>query len=112
LALLFRKIHLEKVLKGEKTQTRRVSKPKVKPGSTYRLRKGYNPISELIEIEEVFQQKLGEITPEDVLKEGFNSFEEFIQEWESIYEEFEPDKKIWVIKFRLTGKQDLANNKY
>lgn len=106
MALLFRKKHLEKILDGEKTQTRRISKPRVKPGSTYKLRRGYNPIPEFIEIEEVFQQKLGEITPEDVLKEGFNSFQEFIQEWESIYDEWKPEKKIWVIEFRLTEKQD------
>lgn len=106
MALLFRKKHLEKILEGEKTQTRRNSKPRVKPGRTYKLRRGYNPIPEFIEIEEIFQQKLCEITPEDVLKEGFSSLEEFIEEWKSIYDEWEPGKKIWVIEFRLTKKQD------
>ncbi|MBD3205880.1 ASCH domain-containing protein [Candidatus Bathyarchaeota archaeon] len=108
MALLFRKKHLEKILEGEKTQTRRIRKPRVKTGSMYRLRRGYYPIPELIEIEEIFQQKLGEITPEEVLKEGFNSFEEFVKEWESIYDEWEPEKKIWVIEFRLTEKRELT----
>jgi hypothetical protein len=38
MTLLFRKRYVEQILSGEKTATRRASRPMVKAGGTYRIR--------------------------------------------------------------------------
>ena len=82
---LFKRKHLQKILKGEKTQTRRTHKHMWKLGKTYAIRTSWFGKPEgYIEIIRKFRQKLGEISPEDVKKEGYSSLEEFRRVWEEI----------------------------
>jgi hypothetical protein len=100
--LIFKGEHLDKILSGTKTQTRRASRPKVKVGQSVRLRRGYSKyLSESIIIQNVYTQRLGEITKEEIQKEGFNSHNEFINAWSLLYGSWTPDKIIWVIDFEL-----------
>jgi hypothetical protein len=102
LSLIFKGEHLDKVLAGVKTQTRRSSYPKVKIGQTVRLRRGYSkPLQEAIVIKGVYTQILGEITENDVVKEGFKTRDEFIEAWSRLYGSWAPGKSVWVIDFVL-----------
>ena len=93
---------LIKVLSGEKTQTRRKRRPNVKVGGEYRLRKGYSWLQTRITVTDLRRQRLGEVTPDDVRKEGFTSLEEFKEAWVEIYGDWDPDQEVWVVDFVLT----------
>ena len=102
MTLLFKRPLLIKVLSGEKTQTRRKRRPNVKVGGEYRLRKGYSWLQTRITVTDLRRQRLGEVTPDDVRKEGFDSLEEFKEAWVGIYEGWDPDQMVWVVDFVLT----------
>ena len=100
---LFKRRLIHKIRTGEKTQTRRTHKRTWKPGKTYTIRASYfgKPLGH-IKIIKKFKQKLGEISPEDVKKEGFNSLEEFRKAWEEINGEgsWDPEQIVTVYEFK------------
>jgi hypothetical protein len=56
-------------------------------------------------------QKLGEISSEDVKKEGYNSLEEFKQIWMEINGSWNPEQIVTAYEFKLcsrTGKPSSA----
>ncbi|MCD6421819.1 hypothetical protein J7L13_00515 [bacterium] len=99
---LFHKQHIPKIFSGQKIQTRRLHKRKWKVGKVYVLRRNWfdKGIGKIL-ITRRFEQKLGEISPEDVKKEGYNSLEEFRRAWESINGEWNPEKTVTVYEFKL-----------
>jgi len=104
---LFKREMAEKILKGEKTQTRRIHKRPLKIGKVYVVRTNWltpkNKAPCKILITRRFRQKLGEISPEDVKKEGYSSLEEFRREWEKIHGEWNPNQIVWVYEFKLAS---------
>ena len=102
MTLLFKRPLLIKVLSGEKTQTRRRRRPNVKVGGEYRLRKGYSWLQTRITVTGLDRQRLGDVTPDDVRREGFNSLDEFREAWTGIYGGWDPDQVVWVVDFVLT----------
>jgi len=108
LTLLFKKQFISKIREGEKTQTRRLKKPNIKIGKTYSLRSSYRSVlPENILITDIFQQYLGEISQEDVSKEGFDSLNMFINIWREIYGSFNPEELIWVVEFQYVGNTEM-----
>jgi hypothetical protein len=105
--VLFKSKAVEKILKGEKTQTRRVHKNLLKVGKVYAVRTHWlmpkNEAPCKILITRRFRQKLGEISPEDVKKEGYSSLEEFRREWEKIHGKWDPNQIVWVYEFKLVS---------
>ena len=93
---------LIKVLSGEKTQTRRKRRPNVKIGGEYRLRKGYSWLQTRITVTGLWRQRLGDVTPDDVRREGFETLDELMEAWAGIYEDWDPDQEVWVVDFVLT----------
>ena len=59
--------------------------------------------SSFIRITSRFEQKLGEISLEDVKKEGYSSLEEFRRAWENIYGpgSWDPEQTVTVYEFEL-----------
>lgn len=102
MTLLFKRPLLIKVLGGKKTQTRRTRRPNVKVGGEYRLRKGYSWLQTRITVTGLGRQRLGDITLEDVGREGFDSLDEFKAAWTGIYGGWDPDQVVWVVDFVLT----------
>ena len=92
---------------GEKTQTRRMKKPQLKVGNSYKLRINYSyNLPEMIQITRVFTQNLENISPSDVAKEGFGSKAEFIAAIRGIYGPISPQDELWVVEFRYLGPTD------
>jgi len=44
---------------------------------------------------------LGDITPEEVHKEGFSSLKEFKKTWKSIYGSWNPGMEVWTYEFKV-----------
>jgi len=107
LTLLFKKQFLQQIIKGTKTQTRRLKKPQLTIGKTYPLRKNYQTnLPHSIKIIDIYPQILGEITDEDLQREGFEDNDAFKDMWREIYGSYDPAEYIWVIEFEYIGVTD------
>jgi hypothetical protein len=104
---IFKRKYIDLILQGKKTQTRRISRYRLKIGKAYAVRsKMFEPAKTRITITRAWRQQLRNLTPEDVRKEGFNSFTEFRQAWIEIYGTWNPDQIVTAYEFRLlTQKQ-------
>jgi len=103
--LLFKPQHVKLILEGKKTQTRRISRPRVKIGGIYKAKTKLFSREHfaLIKITGLRAEKLGDISDEDVKKEGYNSLEEFMEVWKSIYGSWEPERIVWVLEFEVVN---------
>ena len=104
---IFKRKHLNLILQGKKTQTRRISRYRLKIGKAYAVRsKMLEPAQARIVITRAWRQQLRDLAPEDVHKEGFTSFTKFRQAWIEIYGTWNPDQIVTAYEFRLlTQKQ-------
>lgn len=104
--LPFKSRHINPILTGQKTQTRRVwkgQKRRVKIGSVH-LAKTWmfssKHFAKLL-IRNAHKERLGDITEEDALKEGYNSIRDFVQDWKKVNNSHDPDLVVWVIEFEV-----------
>lgn len=102
---------LEQVLSGKKTQTRRRIKPDKK--FIYRVGKVYaiqpkrgKPAVAKFEATAIRKQRLGEMTHEEALAEGFKGIADYQKLWEKQYGSFNPDEEVWVIEFKLLQSEE------
>ena len=94
--ILFNHNHVNPILRGQKTQTRRVWKrPRAKVGSVHLAKLNYSKgyFAKLL-ITRVRKEKLCQITAEDALKEGGYTLEEFIDIWTQINGKWDPDLEV------------------
>ena len=109
---IFKRKHLDLILQGKKTQTRRISRYRLKIGKAYAVRsKMLEPAEARIVITRAWRQQLRDLTSEDVHKEGFNSLTEFRQAWIEIYGEFNLDRIVTAYEFRLHTKTETPPKK-
>jgi len=105
---LSKRKHIQKILHEEKTQTRRTHKHTWKIGEVYALRdQWFRKPQGYILITRKFRQRLGEISLEDVKKEGYNSLKEFCNAWEEINGKgsWDPEQTVTVYEFKnVEGK--------
>jgi len=102
--MLFKKHLIKRIQERRKTQTRRISRRKYRVDRTYSIRDNWFGKPQChIHITRRFEQKLGEISPEDIKKEGFNSLEEFRRVWEEINGKgsWDPEEMVIVYEFEL-----------
>ena len=105
---IFKRNHLRKVLAQEKTQTRRTHKYTWTIGKTYAIRdRWFSKPQGHITVTRKFRQRLGDISPEDAKKEGFNCIEDFKQEWIKLYGNWNPDQIVICYEFKLTDSKQL-----
>jgi len=101
--VLFKKKHVKLILEGRKTATRRLT-GRYKLGRVYAVQGWlYDRARGYILIVKKYRQKLGDMSEEDIRKEGCSSREEFIREWEESYGpgSYQPDLEVWVYEFKL-----------
>ena len=102
--MLFKPYLVEPILRGTKTETRRLWKHcLVKVGSNYKAKTNFmsNSAFATIKIVYVRKEKLGRINSNDVRKEGCRSLNEFKRIWVDSYGSWEPDMQVFVIGFHL-----------
>jgi hypothetical protein len=112
--MLFTAALLEKIQDGKKTQTRRIVQSRrgakvYQIGERVRIAAGYRGASAQIIIRNRRRQKIGEITEEDAVKEGFADVEEFKQTWLKLFGYWDPNQEVWVYDFVLEGKNFVEN---
>lgn len=105
--MIFKPELVEKILAGEKTETRRLVKPgqiecRYVPGKDYALQPGRRRKAVgRIAITNVHKAKLGEITQEGALREGFPTVRAFLDYWRRLHGGVDPEQEVWVIQFEL-----------
>jgi len=60
-----------------------------------------------IEVPRRFRQRLGDISLEDVQKEGYNGIEEFKETRKKIHGYWDPNLVVWVYEFKLVNADSL-----
>lgn len=100
--LLFKPEHVDPILSGRKTQTRRIwKKPRAKVGSVH-LAKTVMLSREFfarLKILHVKLERLGDISQEDAKAEGGYTVESFKRIWIEINGKWDPDLIVHVVKF-------------
>ncbi len=101
MTILFKKSYITKIINGEKTVTRRPKRPMVKPGGEYNIRVSfYTHLPDRFRVMKRVQQRLGDMSHDDAIKEGFRDLDEFREEWTGIYGAYDPDQIVWVVEFQ------------
>lgn len=99
---IFKRKYIPLILDGRKVQTRRVHKQEWQVGKTYAVRDTwFSKAQAYILITRKFRQRLGDISPEDVEKEGFSTLAEFKEEWTKINGSWEPERAVIAYEFKL-----------
>lgn len=106
--MLFTRPNIEKIRAGLKTETRRIWKvPHVKVGGVYRVRYSRQFPADLgdpkIRVTSMRVESLGEIDHAAVLREGSGSLEEFVLHWQGLHSEWDPQQKVYVIRFEVVS---------
>ena len=110
--LLFKPEHVEPILCGEKTQTRRLwRRRRCKPGTIHQAKTrlfGGEPFAKLL-IRRVHQELLEDITPEDAHREGYENRLAYLGAFIRINKLADrPIREIlalpvWVVEFQVVG---------
>jgi len=104
--MLFNPEHVEPILGGEKTQTRRVWKRiHVKVGGVYKakLKMLSRDYFALLKVTEIRQERLGDISEADAKAEGGYTVESYRREWIEINGTWDPDQVVYVISFVMVA---------
>jgi hypothetical protein len=101
--MMFKKDLLDLVLSGRKTQTRRRHKNPLKEKQKYVVKRNwYKNTEQYIQITKVYPQKLGDVSEEEAIKEGFSSLDRFREAWIRINGNWDPEMEVTVYEFELT----------
>jgi hypothetical protein len=105
MGLVFKQNNLKRVLERRKTQTRRTGRYELQIGKTYPIKHKYFEKGKAkVLITRKFKQRLGDITPKDVKKEGFDTLEEFQAAWVRIHHGWNPNQIVTVYEFKLVNQ--------
>ena len=105
---LFKPEHVLKILNDEKTQTRRIwKKNRANVGSIHQARTELfgKPFAHLKVIKR-FDERLGDISPIDCIKEGYTSIIDYKNIWIKINGSWNPDLIVAVVEFVRMVKSD------
>ncbi len=104
---LFKRKHVELILRGRKTQTRRIHRHEWKIGHVYGVKDQWfgKPVAHIMVVRK-FRQRLGDISAGDLEKEGYCSPQEFQRVWEEIHGKgsWKPELIVTVYEFKVVSE--------
>ena len=99
--ILFKQYHADLILAGTKTQTRRKGKKRWTLGKVYQAKVSYmaKPFAWL-KVTAIWQERLGAMTDEDAVAEGYTRRAHYFNVFESIYGDADMQQLVWVLVFK------------
>ncbi len=104
--ILFKQEHVQPILEGRKTQTRRLGKKRWNVGAVHQARtKMLDPDSQFasLRILAVEQEPLGWIDDYGAKLEGYPSRDHYLQAWNRINGDTRLDTPVWVVEFEVAS---------
>jgi len=96
--IFFKKYLIEMIKKGLKTQTiRKWKKCYLEPGDIVSC----NFKQPFLYIDNIYQKPLKNLSQDELLQQGYTSFEEFRKTWIDCYNSFDSSQQVFVIRFHL-----------
>ncbi|MEW6016517.1 MAG: ASCH domain-containing protein [Pseudomonadota bacterium] len=104
--ILFKPEHVQPILEGRKTQTRRTGKRRWNVGAVHQARTAIfgEPFARL-RIKDVHQESLGEIDEADARAEGYPSVAAYREAFTRIYGKWDDLMKVWVVDFEAVEEE-------
>jgi len=104
--ILFKPEHVQMILEGKKTQTRRTGDKRWNVGAIHQARTNMPWMDDSgyfadIRILDVRRECVGDISSEDVSAEGYETHEEFKKIWRWINGDWDPFEEVWVVEFEV-----------
>lgn len=109
--MIFTDENIEKIRNGSKTATRRIWNKRIpiNVGREYNCRRSRferTPTdAPRISILSIHSQQLFEMTDDDAISEGCTGMDDFKRIWIGIYGTWTPRQHVYVVSFRLVGRQ-------
>ncbi len=106
--LLFKPEHVDMILEGRKTQTRRTGKRRWKVGSTHQCRLKMldkDSCFATVGIKAVREEPFMDVSDEDAVREGYANAEQFIAKFREIYGDEPTRGDVWVVDFALVSQE-------
>jgi len=100
--ILFKPEHVEPILNGTKTETRRTGAKRWNVGSVHQCKLNYvsEPFAR-VRILGVRREPLGALNDDDARAEGYESVDAYRRAFEDIYGFWDGDRLVWVVRFEL-----------
>lgn len=118
--MIFKPELVEKILAGEKTETRRavslnprspwsVERCRYRAGRHYALQPGRSAhaVAQIL-VTDVRKVRLGGMNLDDARREGFASVEEFVDYWTAMQGSYDVRALVWAVTFRVAGTPTRA----
>ncbi|MCF8009275.1 MAG: ASCH domain-containing protein [Halanaerobiales bacterium] len=104
--ILFKQEHVNPILRGRKTQTRRTGKKRWNIGAIHQARtnmpwQGDEGHFADIKILDVRKEKLKDLSVQDLCAEGYDTYDQFWDIWKEINGELNLEEEINVVEFEV-----------
>lgn len=106
--ILFKPEHVEPILSGRKTQTRRRWKRRrMVPGSIHQARtRLFGEPFAALNVLRVWQEAIGQVSEADARAEGYPGRESFLDAFARINGQVDPDEIVWCVEFTASSPAD------
>lgn len=105
--LLFTRDNVAKIIKGTKTETRRVGQRRWREEARHQIKAAESGIFGeplgLVEILKVEREALGAITDDGAKREGYRNRAQFFDAWRRLHGSLHLEGLVWVVRFRCVS---------
>ena len=112
--ILYKNYHVPLILDLTKDITRRGGKKRWNIGAFHQFKTGFksNDVFAGARIEDVYEQALGDISSQHVLREGYQTREEYFEAYRSINRlvVMNLDMLVWVVEFTVMGLMEVSSD--
>lgn len=109
--MLFKPEHVELILAGRKTQTRRLGKRRWNVGAVHQCAtRLFDPdaVFARVRILALRRERLSVVSPLEAWREGYDSVPAYLAAFYRINGEDPPDPLVWVVEFELVEATEVA----
>lgn len=105
--MIFSKAATSRINAGLQTRTTRRGKKRWELGGVHPVQRGnYGPVVGWVRIVALARIRLGTLSEQDAVAEGFTNLEAFKRHWRFLYRRWDASLEVWDIRFVMTGRPE------